>query len=235
MRYLVASSWSREFAELAAITWPDKIRYAERHGYAVAHRVFRPATGAEDQRLRWWHRTAYWATLLDGMLDGDVGLFVGCDVCVTRKDRTLAEFIDPGIDLAIQIDGALVFGDALLVRAGPLTRALFRDLRKAAADEQIALSEALRGEWFLPVTHPQMNAAPFWAAIEPEFSRTGLAVRVINGRRFAGDDPKHWPNGVPSGHGVLPAEACWSGEHLLLHLGGLNMEKRIRAATEACQ
>lgn len=219
---IVSSFWSQGQDNLAAVTWPNKESYCKRHGYRAYWRHHE--TGNDIM----WDRPNQWAQVLRDAPDGTWCLFMGCDTVFTR-DRPLEDWIDDGQDALLSVDHYVVFGDVHLWKASPLTRAFMwkvtNDLhQKKYATEQDAFTCMLSGrrlEEYQTGCGKDYGSGEYYARSQSLLNHSSIKVKLLNNSKFTGDDPAHWPPGD------IPPHHAWTPDHLILHLGGLSVEKRL--------
>ena len=225
MKFIISSFWSAQMDGLAHHTWSSFDAYAARHGYEAQAGVHAP--GADIM----WDRPRQWARVLASVPDGTLVLFVGIDVFVTRPDRPITDWVDDEHDAFVLVDHGHVFGDAHIWRATSATRKLMADvgarstpLAARCTTEQESIMINLSGMSMTDFTQYCLKAGGFGT---PEFYKAAqfglsptIRTKVLNLQGFCGDDPANWWGNIPPHH-------QWSPHHLMLHLGGMSVERRI--------
>lgn len=227
MSVIISSFWSKPLDGLAAMTWTNKESYCYRHGYTPLWKHHQD--GADIM----WDRPLQWAKVLDEAPDNAWCLFMGCDTLFTRPDIALDAWLDDKFDGIVLVDHNNVFGDVHLWKASPQTYRFMLSIGNRTnpfgmhyPTEQDSLTAALSNnslQGYRESTGISYGSSDFYANAEKALNKSGLKIKVANGTNLAGDDPAHWPTGD------IPLHHAWTKEHLIVHLGGISNERRMRA------
>jgi hypothetical protein len=96
MKILILSNWSDKIAELNAITAPNKLQYAERHGYE-----FENIEHPYEEHVKWLE------IIRDRLGKYDVVMTVGCDVLFMNHRVKVEEMFWPRLNPGWKISGTI--------------------------------------------------------------------------------------------------------------------------------
>lgn len=114
MNFAILSLHNQPFQPLADLTWPNKVRYAEKWGYGHAcksNNFYGVALGFEKV---WFIRD-----MLETYQDIDWFWWVGCDTLVTNMQISLEDRVDNNYHFIIATDCNGINADSFLIRNSP--------------------------------------------------------------------------------------------------------------------
>lgn len=220
---VLMSSWSAEYQPLADITWfGNKRPYAARHGYETHHMIHQPGVNIMKDRM------VLWLDALNRLKEGDWLFFTGCDALISRRDIRVEKFLDAQSDFICCLSHDVVFGDVWLMRSNSRTKRMLGwmiDAFTGQLSEQELFVEALTGgtqwQWYKDLIPKNFGEDSCYQGCEILLNCTDVKVRVVRPpEKLTGDDPSLWPGNIPPYH-------WWSKEHLVYHMGGMSLEKRL--------
>lgn len=221
---------SPAYAELAAITNPSKIAYAERWGDKFIHIVDKALGGHRGA----WRRPELWLKTLREK--GDI-FFLGADAAITNIELPLCRLYMTGPDgitpdLIISADGNGLQSDSFIMRSNERTIKFLEDVLSwegYAANEQDAMNIVLSGSnsiynYGAKVVHLRRDGdpptVPILKDLETALNGSPVRVRLVPQREI-----NAYPHSCYNGTGKEPHS--WRPGDFICHMPGLPNSVRI--------
>jgi hypothetical protein len=233
----ITSAWSDLFNDLAELTWhQNKVHYAARHGYKARY-YKHPIHGLEGDIA--WNRVEIWLDTLEKIPGGDWMFWTGCDAVISNPRLKLERFIETEKDFIFILDplSQVVFADCFMLRACDPCRDMLKallnsKLRDRRGDEQVGFTEYLfqgRNVDYQRALRANKGDLHLRQKAYPLLQASAVRPGIKNGKDyFVGDGHSHHQ------HGFLHPNDSWTVNHLVIHMGGKELDYRRYHLEQYC-
>lgn len=193
MNFAVISLHNHNFQPLADLTWPNKIKYAEKWGYGYAcknNNFYGVALGFEKV---WFIKD-----MLEAHPDIDWFWWVGCDTLVTNMSISLEDRVDNNYHFIIATDCNGINADSFLIRNSPegkeyinMILSKYEEYKNHGWLEQQVIIDTLDQNKDIIKIVPQRDLNAYNYSLYPECQP--IDKNGNNGNWQQGDLLIHWP------------------------------------------